>query len=588
MNADAAQQPAAVRRALGFVWRTLPRPLLFTMLGLQIVTGFVLSAELLLVGVVISGLNSDNGTRATWGAVAFGIALVIGAVCTAASNELMTVVGERVQGISRRSLVASALAAKPAELDSAPFYDHVHRASQVAGSTAWSLAWGVVTFGMAVTGTVGAAAVLMASAPLLVPVLLGAGIIVWVIQRRTRRSAHEANYELTPTDREAEYLTELMTSRSAWELRLAGAHRPLQWRLGGLLDMRVERVAKTAKRRFAHQAIGSVVMAVAATGVLLATVSAVRGGRVSVAAAGVAVLGVYQLQSRLRSLVSSMTELSSSSYPVLEFQRFIDDRPAGSDDVGLDAPPFNGARFEHVNFRYPGKNEDALRDINLELRPGEVVALVGENGSGKTTLVKLLCGLHEPTSGRLLWDNTDVRELSRASLWSRVAVLFQDFVRYALSAHDNIALGSPDLGADPAAVARSAAAAGAADVIERLPDGYQTRLGREFADGVDLSGGEWQRVALARTLIGNAGLVILDEPSAALDPRAESDFFRRARELAQGRTLLLISHRLTGIGMADRVVVLSEGSIVEDGTPDDLREAGGLFAELSSLSAWKP
>jgi ATP-binding cassette, subfamily B, bacterial len=578
---------SAVREALRFVWRSLPRRIFALMVALQVVAGLVLSAELVLVGVVISALGKDSGHRATWGALGFGAVLVIGSVCTSASTELMTVVGERVQALTRRRLVSSALAAKPAELDSAPFYDEVHRASKVAGETAWSLAWGVVTFGMAVAGAAGAVAVLLATAPLLVPVLLVAGVLVWLIQRRTRKAAHQANYELTPTDREARYLADLMTSRSAWELRLAGAHVPLQRRLGDLLDMRVVRVGKAARRRFLHQATGSVVMALAATGVLLATVSAVRSGRVSVAAAGVAVLGVYQLQGRLRSLVSSINELSQSSYPVIEFQRFVEARVNGADDVGMTAAPFAGVRFEGVSFQYSGKDRDALTDINVEISPGEVVALVGENGSGKTTLVKLLCGLHEPSAGRIMWAETDMREMSRASLWSRVAVLFQDFVRYALSAHDNIALGSPESIGDHDAVARAAEMAGAAPVIEGLPSGYETRLGREFADGVDLSGGEWQRVALARTLMGDAGLIILDEPSAALDPRAEAEFFDRARQLAAGRTLLLISHRLTGVAMADRVIVLRDGRVVEDGTPDALRAAGGLFAELTELSGLK-
>ena len=573
-------------RALGFVWRTLPRPLLVFMLVLQIVTGLVLSAELVLVGVVVDALGRESGSRAVWASLAFGGVLIVGAVCGAASRELLTVVGERVQAITRRRLVRAALAAKPAELDSAPFYDEVHRAGLVAGDSGWSLAWGVVNFGMGLAGVVAAMAVLLATAPMLVPVLLAAGALVWLIQRRTRRSEHDANYELTATDREARYLADLMTSRSAWELRLAGAHKPLQWRLEGLNDLRVERVGKAARRRFVHNAAGAVVMALAATGVLLATVSAVRNESVSVASAGVVVLGVYQLQSRLRALVAGAVELASASYPVADFDRFVADRAEGADDVGVEAAPFDGVRFDHVSFRYPGKTADALHDIDLDLRPGEVVALVGENGSGKTTLVKLLCGLHEPTDGHVLWAGTDMRELSRSSLWSRLTVLFQDYVRYSLSAHDNIALGSPDHAGERDAVKRAAVEAGAAEVIERLPNGYETRLGREFADGMDLSGGEWQRVALARTLLGNAALVILDEPSAALDPRAEAEFFRRARELAAGRTLLLISHRLTGIAMADRVIVLQDGRVVEDGAPAALRAAGGLFAELSELSEW--
>jgi ATP-binding cassette, subfamily B, bacterial len=223
--------------------------------------------------------------------------------------------------------------------------------------------------------------------------------------------------------------------------------------------------------------------------------------------------------------------------------------------------------------------------VSLQIEPGEVVALVGPNGSGKTTLAKLLAGLYLPSEGRVCWDGRDTRDVDRRQLLGRSAILFQDFMQYALSARDNIALGRHERASDTAGIIRAAEQAGAHGDISALPEGYETLLGPAFFDGTDLSTGQWQRVALARAFFRDAPVVILDEPTASLDAKAEHELFSRIRELFAGRSVLLISHRFSTVRSADRIYVLDSGSVVESGTHPDLLALGGTYAELFTLQA---
>jgi ATP-binding cassette subfamily B protein len=227
----------------------------------------------------------------------------------------------------------------------------------------------------------------------------------------------------------------------------------------------------------------------------------------------------------------------------------------------------------------------ALDDVSFEVHAGQVVALVGENGSGKTTMAKLLAGLYTPTSGHITWDGVDTATCQQAALRDHVAVIFQDFVQYFLTARDNVGLGRHERIDDLDAVRTAAQEAGADSFLSALPEGYDTYLGREFEGGRELSIGQWQRVALARAFFRGAPFVILDEPTAALDPRAEHDLFERIRTMARGRTVLLISHRFSSVRAADRIFVLRHGRLVEQGNHDELMAAGGHYATLFLLQA---
>ncbi|MBA3548743.1 MAG: ABC transporter ATP-binding protein [Nannocystis sp.] len=240
-----------------------------------------------------------------------------------------------------------------------------------------------------------------------------------------------------------------------------------------------------------------------------------------------------------------------------------------------------GIRFEGVGFRYPDQDGFALRNIDLYISPGESVALVGHNGAGKSTFIKLLAGLYEPTEGRILLDGRDLRTFPCEELRRRLAVAFQDYNQYQLTARENVAFGDPAHLLDEARVTAAVASGGASEIVAGLPAGLDTQLGRWFAGGVELSGGQWQRIALARAFMRQqADILILDEPTAALDIDAEGEVFARVRELAAGRTLVLISHRFANVRMADRIVVLEASGVVEEGTHTRLLAADGLYAAM--------
>ena len=240
---------------------------------------------------------------------------------------------------------------------------------------------------------------------------------------------------------------------------------------------------------------------------------------------------------------------------------------------------------EDVGFTYPESDRPALDGVSLQISAGEIVALVGENGSGKTTLAKILAGLYRPGAGRVAWDDVDLGELGLEGVRESIAVVFQDFEQYLLPARENIALGRQERIDDFDAVVAAARRAGADAFIDALPDAYDTILGREFSGGYDLSIGQWQRIALARAFFRDAPFVILDEPTASLDARAEAALFDRMRELLAGRSVLLISHRFSSVRAADRIYVLDHGKVIEQGTHEQLLQAGGRYAELFTLQA---
>jgi ATP-binding cassette subfamily B protein len=315
-------------------------------------------------------------------------------------------------------------------------------------------------------------------------------------------------------------------------------------------------------------------------------VALVTSDRMDSAAGAAAAAGIYLMMTRLDSLVGGMASLYEAAVFLDDFHDFI--ALGRRQDHARSAPlpdPFSCLEAKELVFQYPGAAGPALRGVNLTIRQGEIVALVGENGSGKTTLAKLLAQLYRPSAGRILWDGVDMATVSLETARDHVAVIFQDFIRYPLSAHDNVALGRIGRANDRAAAVAASRRAGADAFLAGLPNAYDTILSKEFVGGAELSVGQWQRVALARALFRDAPFLILDEPTASLDPRAEQALFDSLREVCAGRSVLLISHRFSTVRTADRVYVMKDGRIVEHGSHEQLMADDGLYSELFTLQA---
>jgi ATP-binding cassette, subfamily B, bacterial len=402
-------------------------------------------------------------------------------------------------------------------------------------------------------------------------------------------------YSWTPERRQLDYLRYIAASDvSAKELKLFGLSDFLVGRYDRLSQEFYEANKALSVRR---SLVSSLLAAVGTLGYYAAYAViiylTVVGHR---SAAGVFTIGVLTFlagsfrQSRdlIQRVLLSLSQIFEQSLYLDDLFSFLALEPRIRPSAGARAVPNpirQGFTFENVGFRYPGAEQWAVRGLDFTLAPGERLALVGENGAGKTTLVKLLARLYDPAEGRILLDGVDLREFDLDSLRRNVGVIFQDFVRYDFLLRENIAVGNISRLEDDTRIESAAARSLADSVAARLPGRYGQMLGRRFEGGVDLSGGEWQKVALGRAYMREAQLLILDEPTAALDARAEYEVFLRFSELTQGRMAVLISHRFSTVRMADRILVLRGGELVEQGTHEELLALGGLYSELFQLQA---
>jgi ATP-binding cassette subfamily B protein len=377
----------------------------------------------------------------------------------------------------------------------------------------------------------------------------------------------------------------LSGGQAAHEVRAFDASAFLRARYDEVRDEASATIAEYERRAARRSALGRLAARAALTPSAARLVVGVARKQTSLSDAVAGGLADNRLAKSTEKLFNLAVNLRRSGAVVADYTAF---RPDTNPPRTIGpAPPrkFERIAIEGLRFAYPGTTGPVLEGVDMEIRRGEVVALVGENGSGKTTLAKLTCCLYRPSGGRIRWDDVDLATCDPRAVRTQVAVVFQDFVQYPmLSAADNIGIGLPDRIKDREAIVDAARRAGAHDIITALPDGYNTKLSRQFG-GVDLSTGQWQRVALARAFLRDAPLVVLDEPTAALDPRAERDLFEAVAALYRSRSALLISHRLSSVRFADRICVLDRGRITESGSHDELIAAKGTYAELFEMQA---
>ena len=403
----------------------------------------------------------------------------------------------------------------------------------------------------------------------------------------------KAGYRLawirSPERRRIDYLRYLGASvETAKEVKLFGLSSYITALYGALAKnlLAENRTLATARARwgFAFASLGTLAYYAAYAVIVWRTVA----GAFSIGDLAFLAGAFQRLRGGIEGLLLGLTQISGQAQYLDDFFSFFAIRPeirSPAHPVPVPSPIRDGLVFEDVGYRYPGTEIWALRGLSFAVRAGETVALVGGNGAGKTTIVKLMTRLYDPHEGRVLLDGRPLAAYDLDDLRARVAAIFQDFVRFDLTAGENVAVGRIAAADDQDRIAAAAARGLAAPVIERLPEGYAQPLGKRFAGGVDLSGGEWQKVALSRAYMREAEILILDEPTAALDARAEHDVFARFRELSAGRTTVLISHRFSTVRMADRILVLEGGRLLEDGSHAALMGQGGRYAELFTLQA---
>ena len=583
--------PGLVIAAVRLAWAAGRRDLVIAAV-LQVLIGIATAAQLLvgrdlLVGFLSATRGAHSLESLIPGAFLLGLLTVLVSFASAAMAEEQRMLGELVTSHVDRRLVSSACSAELVTFESAEFQDRLQRALASAGTRPLQLTTGLLRITGAALSAAAIAAALLLIEPALVVLLLLAWGPLWFATTASSHEFYAFAWRTTGAERLRAYLFHVLTgSGPAKELRAFGSARVLSDRYVRLTQERTDALRRLIRKRLMLGLLGTLGSYGLTALIIGALVYLALTGRVAPAGALASIPAVILLTQRLQSLSFGATSLYEGALFMEDLNSFLESEgeiELAASPAPLD--PITTLSVEDVTFTYPGGVAPALDGVSLDISRDEVVALVGENGSGKTTLAKLLCRLYSPDSGSIRWNGVDLADIGSARVRSSVAVLFQDFVRYLLTARENIGMGKVEQLDDLPAIKTAAEMAGADRFLRGLPNGYETPLAAEFEGGVNLSGGQWQRVALARALVRKAPLLILDEPTAAVDARAETEIFELIRRLGRGRATLLISHRFSTVMSADRIYVLRKGCVAEVGTHDQLILNDGLYAELYRLQA---
>jgi ATP-binding cassette, subfamily B, bacterial len=440
------------------------------------------------------------------------------------------------------------------------------------------------------TVTAGAfSAVLVYYSPLLL-LLLVAGIIpAFLGESHFAFLTYAKNFRQTPMRRQMDYLRQVGGSKeAAKELKLFNLSGFLTDRFHTLSQQIYEENVALNRRRLFWGGVLSILAQLGYYAAYVLSIYRTIRGEYNIGDLTLITAAIMQAMGNIQQAFSTVSGVADQALFLTDLLAFFAMEPAvksKADGVRVPRPVRRGFEFQNVSFVYPGTNRRVLDSFNFTLEPGQRVALIGENGQGKTTVVKLITRLYDPTEGQIQLDGVDLREYDLADLHAEIGVIFQDFMRYDMTARENIEVGRIGVHHTAAEIEYAAEKSLAKDVIAKLPGGYSQMLGRRFDLGVDLSGGEWQRLALARAYLRDAQLLILDEPTAALDARSEFEVFERFAELTYGKMALLISHRFSTVRMADRIVVLESGRLVEEGNHQQLIALGGRYAAMFEMQA---
>ena len=572
------------RRALRLVWRSGPGWAIASVAVLVVQAALPLLALYimkLLVDTVATGLATTGDRDAVFSRVgilvfAAGAVALVSALC----RSLAGFVSEgQAQAVTDH--MHDILHAKSAELDleyyeSPRYHDALQRALQEASFRPTRILKGLIQVAQSGIALLAMGGLLLSFHWGVAAALFGAALPGVLARTRYAGRCYRWQRGHTPTERRAWYFHWMLTgSLHAKEVRLFGLGPLFRRRYRDLRgQLRRERLALVARRSKIELAGQSVVTLAVFGSYAFIAYRAVHGA-ISLGDLVMYIQAFQRGQEFLREMLGGLAGLYEDHLFLTSLYEFLDlerKAPEPTSPRPVPRPMRAGIVFDRVSFQYPGSSRAVLRDVTLRIRPGESVALVGANGSGKTTLVKLLCRLYDPSGGAVTIDGVDLREFDSAALRREMGIIFQDYAHYHLPARENIGFGNVDASSDDAGIVTAARMSGADDVVRRLKRGYDTILGTWFEDGEELSIGEWQKIALARAFMRDAQMIVLDEPTSALDAEAEYEVFRRFRQLAAGRTTILISHRMSTVRMADCIYVLDEGRIVESGTHE---AAGG-------------
>lgn len=583
-------------RALRFVWKSDSRLvvanaiLVVTRSALPLAFLFIIK---LLIDEVSTSLGQEvplEGLPQTLRIVAAGALLMaVIVVLRSTADYIREALAQTVTDYMYSILHAKSIEVDLEYYENPQYYDSLHRAQQEASFRPLNIVNGLLDIAYYSVSLLAVAGLLFTLHWVLTIVLLFSVFPGLLVRLRYSQKIYHWQRQRTQTERQSSYYDMMLTNgQHAKEMRLFDLGHTFLGRFAKLRgQLRKERL-EIIKRRSTAELI---------TGVLTITIEniayafmayLVLRGSISIGSFVLYLEGFRMGQDSLYSLLYAVADLYEDNLFLANLYEFLDIKRVVKEPQNpkpVSTKPQKGFVFEGVSFQYPALTRPVLEDINISIDVGEVVALVGENGSGKTTLTKLLCRLYDPTAGKITYNGVDLRDYTTIELRKQFGVLFQDYVNYNLSATENIWLGDVDAEPEPQRIEEVARMSGILPVVNKLPNGFDTMLGKWFDNGEELSIGEWQKFGLSRAYWRDAPILILDEPTSAMDPRSESHVFDRFRELIAGKTAIIVSHRLSTVRMADRIYVMENGSIVEQGKHDDLMLKRGKYAELFELQA---
>ena len=584
-------------RALRLVWQSGPG-LALANGGLIVIQSLLPLASLYLIKLIVDAVETaltapDSGEafdQIVWLIMLAAAVALLSAFARSMANLITEAQAQIVTDRVQNMLHAKSVAIDLEYYENAEYYDTLHRAQQQAPSRPTRVVNDMLRIAQATISLIAIVGLLLFALHWLLAVILFAAAIPGALVRfwysdRMYRWQHLR----TSTDRRARYYNWLLTSDwHAKEIRL--------FNLGQLFTRRSKELRKQlrqekldiAKTRSAGELAASLGQTLAIFGALAFVAHQTLGGAITLGGLVMYFQAFQRGQSLLQEMSTGLSGLYENNLFLSSLFEFLDLSPKVVEAVNpkpVPQPMQTGIVFEQVTFHYPAGRHNVLEDISFTIRPGEHVAFVGENGAGKTSLIKLLCRLYDPIEGNITFDGIDIREMDTTVLRREISVIFQDYARYQMTARENIWLGDVELPPESERIETAARDAGADEVIAGLRAGYDTQLGKWFDDGEELSIGQWQKVALARGFVRDGQVMVLDEPTSALDAKAECEMFDSFHRMVKGRTVILISHRLSTVKMVDRIFVLKGGKIVESGSHDELVQHKGAYANLFELQA---